>query len=737
MTTTMDNEDDLIARMASLLVPRSENEAELLEDGSRLMFTLRRPLNENLYDDEGGSAGGSAPPTPERSASPTPERSVPTSSEHSVPTSSDGDAAPDAADLRDEAEPHLVDTLRLSASEERGLQWSMAREVDGGTTLYTEPPMVYVSLFDDDATRPLNDRLCRRLLPIGAPDSRAVTLASLYDDNDAPLSKTDTDAAGGRGGRAPPELGGDSGVSASLEWTLTYLLLTRIPVDDVRRTCSQMRQPGPYSYAMELRRAFGAMPDVRMQIRELTNIANNRGLDGKKRSEATRMLEEAQKHHDALQERYATTRAWLNKIMVSTMKTPAPKSKPGAYSIDDILLIYGIVTRNALHMRSPLSGATYGLALYPGAAHMAHACVPTGRAVFDEHGVLRVEAAGHLERGTLITLDRVLANEPIVRCLQTAPAWLRTSADSMIGVRCRCDECVRALNWLRTAGGSTLPTPGGNSDGDAAPDTDANKDGALEAPPLDPSKEADRQKIDSIIKAVDSTWCDPEGAGGSSGGADPAGPPEDLIFSQMLALPRMTNALEVLLALGRARLMEMFGAKVYSMRALSVARVLVDAAARQPKLVHDALGGADIVVSAIDYENRVGRTLIVGKLREQGASDALIYRRLVEHRERSRFIGFAASTAYVVSEAVRTLTTLDGMTAALKQVLPVVDAHKLFDDAFRHMVLGTALLPLDVTTVPVIATVSAAAKLKLESLQLRLIGLVIQSFTSDDEAQLN
>jgi hypothetical protein len=151
----------------------------------------------------------------------------------------------------------------------------------------------------------------------------------------------------------------------------------------------------------------------------------------------------------------------------------------------DVLSTYGIVAANALELRTPVSGARYGLALYSASAHMRHSCTPSARVVVGEHGRLRVLATRALKKDDVISLNRFVPCFGFIRCIQTAPRAVRNGFDSVVGGVCRCDECRECLDYFRSlVAAKRLPDAGPGASPPVASDGD----------------------IAIVERAVESTW---------------------------------------------------------------------------------------------------------------------------------------------------------------------------------------------------------------------------------------
>lgn len=362
---------------------------------------------------------------------------------------------------------------------------------------------------------------------------------------------------------------------AVLEWLLVYRLLLAHPLDVVTRWASQMPQPGRFARS-------------RMLTEEL---AAGQPLDD-------------------------TMRAWLAFLLRMTR---------GRLALPELLHLFGSVCRNAMHVRSPLTQMPYALALFPSTAHVAHACQPTGHAVFDDGMLLRIVAASNLPAGTRVTLHRSSSmHEAAVRCLQTAPKWLRTVSEAVTGAWCQCDECIAALAWIGQA-------------------TGVAKGQAI-----------DEATAASAAAAVEQTW---------QGAAVPDTYPPQLravLTTRPLALHRINEAygntvLQLLMTTVTAMCTsDIATAELVTgppLHTLSVCRALLAAALQDPASVLATYGpeAFHMLTMAAGHLIIGGAKTTATLLKQQGASPAVLRSSVATHEARASFLSFAGCASFLVA----------------------------------------------------------------------------------------
>jgi len=486
----------------------------------------------------------------------------------------------------------LVDNVHLSLHSEFGMRWMTARDVSGGTLLYEETPLVYVSFLDDNVDNPLQKRVARKLLP--QKPVRAATIQRLYNGERELAAINDDD---------------DEDFTPSPDWTMTYLYMTRNEVDDVRKQVSQMRQPGTYARVHEIRTYLGERNERRQELA----------------AAAAEEKDELQRKFDENEMRFAEDRRYIEAILRGTQR------RGRKYTVDEILTVYGVVFRNSMYMRSAISQAIYGVGLYPGSVYMQHACSPTAHVYFGEDGRIRIEAAGPMPAGTHITIDRLLNNQPLIRCIALAPAWIRRAADARTGAACSCSECSRALMWMRAQCSSNNNGQGGGGGGELTEDV-----------------------IQAVISAVESTWTDPDNSQTpeftevvkNSDEVDTL----NILFAEPMMLTSVTNGATIVSLFDASTLQREFtNVSKLSLRTLQLARFTLEMAARNASTFLARFGGAAAALELIEvagtYETTHGLRLLHGKLREQGSTFEFIQRRSFEYLSRTQYSRFAAKLA--------------------------------------------------------------------------------------------
>lgn len=322
--------------------------------------------------------------------------------------------------------------LEFVATDSGTCEWQAARDIAAGTTIFDEAPLAAVPLIALDDTRAL-------LMPEQC---------------------------------SPP--------SSSAEWQLVHDIVKahtslERPHHDLESTCGILLRPGATSRAKQwqtaVREAAKGMSHVHALDAELAKTAAD---DTESRDKLTALRRATLDRARSLQRVCGDMYTWIARIR---------KVMPDL-TTHDVLTTYDIIVANALEMRTPVSNARYGLALYASAAHMRHACTPNARLEYGRRGHMYVVAARALRAGDVITVNRFVPTPQLVRCVQTAPASVRDAFDGAAGRVCACTECRAALTTFRQLVAAKR-----------APDV------ADSAPPV--TSEAD---IAVVERAVNSTW---------------------------------------------------------------------------------------------------------------------------------------------------------------------------------------------------------------------------------------
>jgi hypothetical protein len=621
----------------------------------------------------------------------------------------DGSVIHQTLRLPDQTTGEERDAVHLTVHPEKGLRWVAARDFEAGETMMLEEPLMYVTTVEDSRQQPLNSRPMRRLFP--ERPKRARSIRRLFEQR--------SDLFGS----------GDQRLPMSLEWTLTFYLVFTFQADEVRSHVSQMRRPGRFAYGEQVRQLFAQEPSMlssmqdvqrmiaeerarRVEIDEFRRKAEEHSDDQDTREalaqDLSKLLEDYEpdrleslvdqlermrsNFNDARRE-HAETRRW-----VSLLRRVAPGGRD-TYDDQEILSIYASVTANAIHMRSPLSRIVYGMGVYPGLSHVRHSCVPSAQVVFGENGRAHVEAlgGGAVQEGTEITIDRVLADEPIIRCLATGPAWVRAVFDATAGYRCQCSECNDALNWMRAS----------------AAGIEYERGCTTTTPPASP------QDLERVVDAVASVWKDPEPAEKRVELDDYV---ESLFFYPLslsrTSLPTVSQTVD---AVGREYAERLLSEETLTLRAYDLTRALIESAVRHP-VFFDLSLGADLIDRAATYERERSELLVAAKLREQGASPELVHRRLMTMRARTRHVSFVAAVAPVIN---RVNEKSADMTSLRRNLMPELQEHfqERFVDQFRYTAAAIQLPPQEHLRVGSSATRSAVDRLHLESLRVAAVGM--------------
>ena len=345
----------------------------------------------------------------------------------------------------DDVERPMLETLELvrtSTAPER-YEWRLLRDVPAGAVLYIEAPAGYVASLDcDDAL--LRSPALRAMYP-GVRGADGTSNPVPPAAKDAP-SSADSDKSGDDRGAAsivsvqtlceryalPPLTARDA-----LVWVLVCSLFAHEDDDGTRDALLQsLPVAGAASRAAEYQRAFASLDAAADAARTARAALLPDDMDATARAALEAAADDAKTRYGTLLRTQREAAAWIAAIQ----RLAGGRGLAAA----DVLHAYAVVARNALALTTPLTGARYGLALFAGAAHMPHSCVPPVRTTFTTGGRLVLEAARALTAGTRIEINRVRMTEPWFRCLATAPAHVQRGALGLLGGRCACAECTAA-----------------------------------------------------------------------------------------------------------------------------------------------------------------------------------------------------------------------------------------------------------------------------------------------------
>jgi len=597
-------------------------------------------------------------------------------------------------------------SVHLTVHPEHGIRWVAARDFCAGETLMCEEALVYVTNLEDTRDAPLQTRPVRRLLP--DEPKRVRSIRRLFAKRRDLFGE------------------GDDRLSMSLEWTLTFYLMTTQSADEVRRHVSKMRSAGRYAFANQVRQLFAKIPNMLSAIQDVARLLGEerewrRALDEARakleaadddtrqalESDVAKLLVDFREEHEAgladqlermranfneVRRDYADVRRWINVV-----RSAVPGGKE-AYDEQEVLMVHASVVANALHMRSPLSHQVYGAALYPGVSHVRHSCVANSEPVFDVGGTVRFEALGAVREGAEVTVDRVLAGEPAIRCLATGPAWIRATFDATAGHRCRCSECEEALVWMRASAANMEYRRGETRDTPAA----------------------NQEDVARVIAAGEAVWQDPPApeTRGDIGDGE-----IDAIVNFPLALNRTSSATasQAIDHIDGDYQRRLLAEPTLSWRAYDVARAIVEAAVRHPVYFGERLG-AEAIGRAAAYEASQCERLVQAKLAEQGADAALINRRLITMRARTRHAAFVAAVAPTINDVVERSSDMDEMRRLLEPELPP-HFQQRYVEQFRYTAAAIQLPSGASLVVGADAIRSAVDRLRLESLRVGVVGI--------------
>jgi len=304
-----------------------------------------------------------------------------------------------------------------------------------------------------------------------------------------------------------------------------------------------------------------------------------------------------------------TVRAWL-----ACLLRRWPRRK-----LADLLLMQGIVARNAYYLHTPLSRVPYAVVLYQWASHATHSCLPTAHVVPGDGAGITLVAAAPLPAGTEVTVYRGSFGSDMVRCLQTAPQWLRTSMDTSTGARCTCSECTAAVRWLRACAGEDPST------------------GTVPA-----------ENVVKVVAAVEDMWLQQD----KPETPNFAGELARTLADMPLGLAQVTQASDLVLSCSMATLK---GALLLDQdtnppplgpRRFALSHALLQTALEMPAAMMHRYGadGARHLVEHCGGSQYVvgGKLAVIAMLQQQGASKNLTARRAAAHEAHASWLAFAA-----------------------------------------------------------------------------------------------
>jgi hypothetical protein len=489
-------------------------------------------------------------------------------------------------------------------------RWVTARDVEAGEVLLRATPLVYVTTLDAAA---LTEPSVRRLLPEGP----AVSVDALVADE---------------------QLSFKHGVS--VEWLLTYVLLTRHDRDKVDNALAQLAKPAPGARSADMRAALAAMPAASARLAAARHELAA-ATDDADRATLTALVADLTASVKKLAHACASMYPWLAAI----------RRRVPDLSDDDVMVTYAIVAANTSALTTPLSRINYGGALYLPTSHVPHACRPTTRAVYSERAELVLEAMSALPAGTTLSLDRYLTRvAPFVRCFQTAPRAVRDNIERTTGTRCACAECIATLTWLRELTGC--------ADATMVPTTiDIETwEAVVESAWREPS---DNAELAAVLAALGDTSDVAARVRHSYLG--------ELPIACAMELPAVENELTALFVRGECTLGSVALAQLVLRAAPVVSPVLVDA--------------------ALDHASNVAPRLLDAKLREQGVAPAQCVH--AENEWRAYTACHSASIRARRHTSTEPLDTLALVRAALQRIeAPTAEdavEERVYEAALRHL----------------------------------------------------